>query len=57
MEKPKKTHQIGNTTVIIHSPLVAMTSKERKEFYKEEWEKGNPVLKEIAAAVNACYRS
>jgi hypothetical protein len=55
MNIPSKIHQIGNTTVIIHSPLVAMSKPERKEWFKREWEKGNPVLKEIAAAVEACY--
>lgn len=56
MEVPKKEHHIGNTTIIIHSPLVLMTEKERADWYKTEWEKGNPVLKEIAAAVHDCYR-
>lgn len=55
MDLPKKEHQIGNTTVIIHSPLVAMNSQERAEWYKTEWGKENKVLKEIAAAVEACY--
>ncbi len=56
METPKKEHKIGNTTVIIYSPLVVMNEKERKDWFKSEWKKGNPVLKEIADAVNACYR-
>jgi hypothetical protein len=56
METPKKEHKIGNTTIIIHSPLVLMTAEKRKHFFKSEWEKGNPVLKEIAEAVEACYR-
>ncbi|WML43113.1 hypothetical protein [Neobacillus sp. PS3-40] len=56
-ETPKKAFQYGNTTVIIHSPLVLMTVQERKEWFKNEWEKGNPILKEIAAAVEACYRN
>lgn len=56
MKKPKKEHQIGNTKVIVHSPLVNMTSEERAEWFKTEWEKGNQVLKEIAAAVEDCYR-
>jgi hypothetical protein len=55
MNTPKKTHLIGNSTIIIHSPLVAMTSEERAEWFKLEWEKGNPVLKEIAASVDRCY--
>jgi hypothetical protein len=55
-ETPKKVHKIGNTTLIVHSPLVAMTEEERAEWFKNEWEKGNSVLKEIAAAVEDCYR-
>jgi hypothetical protein len=32
-----------------------MTSEERRDWYRQEMEKGNPVLKRIAKAVNACY--
>ncbi|MBO0962529.1 hypothetical protein J1P26_22805 [Neobacillus sp. MM2021_6] len=56
MEAPKKEHKIGNTTVIVYSPLVLMSDDERAEWFNSEWEKGNPVLKEIAAAVEDCYR-
>lgn len=56
MNVPKAEHQIGNSTIIIHSPLVAMNSEQRKNWFESEWEKGNPVLKEIAEAVEACYR-
>lgn len=56
MEKPRKKHRIGNATIIVHSILAKMTSEERTEWFKTEWEKGNPVLKEIAAAVEDCYR-
>jgi hypothetical protein len=55
MSVPSKEHKIGNSTIIIHSPLVVMTKDERKQWFKYEWEKGNPVLKEIAEAVEACY--
>lgn len=57
MDKPKKEYQYGNTTVVIHSPLVMMTDKERKQWFKDEWEKGNSVLKDIAAAVHDCYQN
>jgi hypothetical protein len=50
-----KEFKFGNTTVIIHSPLANMTSEERREWYREEMAKGNPVLKEIAQAVNDSY--
>ncbi|MEK5445196.1 MULTISPECIES: hypothetical protein [Bacillaceae] len=55
-EIPKKVHKYGNTTVIIHSPLVLMTPEERKQWFDEEWKKGNPILKQIAEAVEDCYR-
>lgn len=57
MKVPEKTHQIGFSTVVIHSPLVAMSSEERKEYFEKERSAGNRVLKEIAFAVNACYRN
>ena len=47
--------KIGNTRIVIKSQLVQMTSEERREFYRQETEKGNPILKRIAKAVNACY--
>lgn len=50
-----KEFKFGNSTVIIHSPLVRMTSEERREWYKEEMAKGNEVLKEIERAVNDSY--
>jgi len=56
VEKPKEEFNIGNTMVVVHSPLVVLSKDERKKWFLDEWEKGNPVLKEIAAAVHACYR-
>jgi hypothetical protein len=50
-----KEFKFGNTTVIIHSPLVQMSSDERRDWYREEIAKGNPVLKEVAKAVNESY--
>ncbi|MFO1442660.1 hypothetical protein KDN24_05460 [Bacillus sp. Bva_UNVM-123] len=52
-----KTYTFGNTTVIVHSPLAHMTSEERREFFRSEWEKGNPVLKEIAQAAHDCLKA
>ena len=46
----------GNTTVIIHSPLMDLTEDDRGAWFKSEQESGNPVLEEIAKAVNDCYR-
>jgi hypothetical protein len=50
-----KEFKFGNSTVIIHSPLVQMTSDERRDWYREEQANGNAVLKEIAQAVNDSY--
>lgn len=50
-----KEFKFGNSTVVIHSPLVDITSDERREWYRKEQAKGNPVLKEIARAVNDSY--
>jgi hypothetical protein len=50
-----KEFNFGNTTVIIHSPLVQMSSDERRGWYQDEKAKGNLVLKEIAQAVNDSY--
>lgn len=55
MEIPSKEHIIGNTRIIIHSPLVAMTEDERLEWFEREMENGNPILERIGRAVNACY--
>lgn len=50
-----KEFKFGNSKVIIHSPLVLMTSEERRTWYREEMSKGNPVLNDIAQAVNDSY--
>ncbi|MGG3800637.1 hypothetical protein [Metabacillus fastidiosus] len=57
MNKPKKQFQFGNTTVIIHSPLIVMSEPERKQWFQDEWEKGNPILRDIADRVHDCYRN
>lgn len=54
---PSKEYKFGNTTVIIHSKLVNMTSEERREWFEREWENGNPWLKNIVAAVQDCVQS
>jgi hypothetical protein len=50
-----KVMKIGNTTVKIHSELCRLSSDERRQWYKEEMEKGNPVLLNIARVVNEIY--
>jgi hypothetical protein len=50
-----KEFKFGNSTVVIHSPLVGMTTEERRGWYQDEIAKGNLVLKEIAQAVNDSY--
>lgn len=51
-----KEYKSGNTTVVIHSQLALLSPTEQKEWFEKEWEKGNPVLKQIAKAVIDCYR-
>lgn len=50
-----KEYQVGNTKIVIHSDFVLLSEKEKKEWFDSELQKGNPILKEIEAAVNACY--
>ncbi len=52
-----KEFKYGNTTVIVHSPLVLMSPEERKQWFEQEWQKGNPILRQIAEAVLDCCRS
>ncbi|MED4354321.1 hypothetical protein P9265_18680 [Schinkia azotoformans] len=51
-----KEYRFGNSKVIIHSPLALMNKEEQKEWYKQEWEKGNPILKTIVEAAVSCER-
>ena len=51
-----KEYQFGNSKVIIHSPLALMNKEEQKEWYKQEWERGNPILKAIVEAAVSCER-
>ncbi|KRF63392.1 hypothetical protein ASG99_04495 [Bacillus sp. Soil768D1] len=60
MEEKKKpfkyTVKSGNATITIHSDLMKLTKEERAQWYKDEMAKGNPILLDIAKAVNNCYR-
>ncbi|MED0961830.1 hypothetical protein [Bacillus paramycoides] len=49
-----KEFQFGNTKVIIHSPLALMKKEEQKEWFQQEWEKKNPVLRSIVEAAVSC---
>jgi hypothetical protein len=51
-----KEYTFGRTKVRVHSNLLDVTKEERRQWYREEMAKGNPILKEIAKAVNDCYR-
>jgi len=51
---PSQTYQYGNTKVKIVSSLVNMTPQERYEWFESEWEKDNPVLRDIVDAATAC---
>lgn len=51
-----KEYKFGNTTVIVHSPLWALSDEDQEKWVKEETKKGNPILAEIREAINDCYR-
>jgi hypothetical protein len=51
-----KEYKFGNSTVIVHSPLWALSDDEQDKWVKEETEKGNPILAEIREAIKDCYR-
>jgi hypothetical protein len=50
----QKEYTFGNSKVIVYSPLAQMSKEEQKEFFKNEWEKGNSILKDIAQAAHDC---
>ncbi|MBV7507402.1 hypothetical protein KW850_19365 [Bacillus sp. sid0103] len=54
-EKFKQIMKIGNSTVIIHSELCRLSSDEKRQWFEEEIEKGNPVLLDIQRAIGDCY--
>lgn len=49
-----KEYQFGNSKVIIHSPLTEMSKDEQREWYKQQWENNNPILKAMVEAAVAC---
>jgi hypothetical protein len=51
-----KEYKFGNTTVIVHSPLWALSDAEQEKWIKEETAKDNPILAEIRDAIKDCYR-
>lgn len=51
-----KEYKFGNSTVIVHSPLLDLPEDEREKWVDAEMEKGNPVLMQIAKTVNESYR-
>ncbi|GIN88661.1 hypothetical protein J6TS2_50470 [Heyndrickxia sporothermodurans] len=52
-----KEIQDGNTKIIIHSNFVYLSEEEQTKWFESELKKGNPIVKEIEAAVNACYQN
>lgn len=50
-----KSYQIGNTKIVIYSDFVNLSKEEQQKWFDTELKKGNPIVKEIVAAVNACY--
>ncbi|MGF6951026.1 hypothetical protein QF028_003531 [Neobacillus sp. B4I6] len=54
-EKFKAIIKVGNTTGIIHSELMRLTSDERRQWFEKEAERGNPVLLELQRLVRESY--
>ncbi|MCS1351688.1 hypothetical protein [Mechercharimyces sp. CAU 1602] len=52
-----KTYTYKNAIVTIYSPLANMSEEEKKMWYSEQWENGNPLMYEIADAIRACEKS
>jgi hypothetical protein len=50
----QKEYTFGNSKVIVFSPLAQMSKEEQKEYFQNEWQKGNSVLREIAQAAHDC---
>ncbi|HHT7239974.1 TPA: hypothetical protein ACTZ5V_005186 [Bacillus cereus] len=49
-----KEFQFGNTKVIIHSSLASMEKEKQKEWFQQEWEKKNLILRSIVEAAVSC---
>lgn len=49
-----KEYIYGNSKVIVFSPLTQMSKEEQRAFFKDEWNKGNSILKDIAHAAHEC---
>lgn len=52
--KMSREFKFGNTTVVIHSQIAWMSKEEQRIWFKNEWKKNNPVLRNIAQAVFDC---
>jgi hypothetical protein len=50
----QKEYTFGNSKVIVFSPLAQMSKAEQKEYFQNEWQKGNSILQEIAQAAHDC---
>jgi hypothetical protein len=50
----QKEYTFGNSKVIVFSPLAQMSKEEQKEYFQNEWQKGNSILQEIAQAAHDC---
>ncbi|WP_018130179.1 hypothetical protein [Effusibacillus pohliae] len=53
-----RVFQVGNSKITVHSPcgVIAMEPDEQREWFKREWESGNPAVRrlvEIAREIDA----
>ncbi|CAN7414412.1 hypothetical protein LJR015_004053 [Peribacillus frigoritolerans] len=51
-----KEYHFEDSKVVIYSPIANFSDEEKKQWFEAEKTKGNPILKEIEEAVNACYQ-
>lgn len=54
MEQPMKTIYHGETRIVIHSPLMAMTEAEQQKWFEDEWQKGNIIIRQVVEAAWRC---
>lgn len=53
----KKEFKFGNTTATVYSSLANKEPEEIKQWFQDEWRKGNPVCDQIVEAIAQCASS
>ncbi|UOF90831.1 hypothetical protein LSG31_00670 [Fodinisporobacter ferrooxydans] len=52
-------NEIGNSKITVYSPsgVITMTPEERREWFEREFEKGNPVVRQVAEVAIGILRN